>query len=112
MNKDDRKERILIAATNIIAEKGYEQAKISHIAEEAEVASGLIYSQGFFINKLDLLLSIVLRFWILLNEKVTSAIDETQSPQEKIRIFLAILDDLLIARQFAHWIQAPLQTHE
>jgi len=54
--KLDKKSRILGAAENIFAEKGYIQATISEIAKIANVSEGTIYE--YFKNKDDLLFSI------------------------------------------------------
>jgi TetR/AcrR family fatty acid metabolism transcriptional regulator len=97
MAVDDRKERVLLAATRVIAEKGYEHAKISEIADQAGVASGLIYSRNFFLNKLDLLLSIVLRFWILLNQKITESVKDKQHSKDKLITIIKTIDEMLIS---------------
>jgi AcrR family transcriptional regulator len=53
---NDKKERILVAAKKIFAEKGFSATTISEIAVTANVAEGTIYS--YFENKKDLLFSI------------------------------------------------------
>lgn len=95
MEEDDRKKRVIEAAIKIMSEKGYTHAKITNIAEEAGVASGLIYSRKFFINKLDLLLSIVLGFWETLNHKIQTEISNDMDPVEKVKRIIDMLDDLL-----------------
>ena len=93
--EDNRKKRVLDAATRIIAEEGYTQAKIYKISEEAGVASGLIYSPNFFKNKLDLLLSIVVNFWEILNERIAARVKKSQDPIQKLDEVLKILEELL-----------------
>lgn len=95
MIKDDRKKRVIKAAIKIIAENGYTHAKITDIAKEAGVASGIIYSRNFFINKLDLLLSIILEFWITLNHEINTKVPDDLAPTEKLKRIVAILDELL-----------------
>jgi TetR/AcrR family fatty acid metabolism transcriptional regulator len=96
MIEDNRKERVIIEATRIIAEKGYENAKITDIADAAGVASGLIYSRNFFINKLDLLLSIALNFWVTLNEKIDERINADTNPRKKMDQIINTFNELLI----------------
>jgi TetR/AcrR family fatty acid metabolism transcriptional regulator len=52
----DKRERILVSAENIFAEKGYFETTISEIAREAGVAEGTIYE--YFANKKDLLYAV------------------------------------------------------
>jgi TetR/AcrR family fatty acid metabolism transcriptional regulator len=51
----EKRERILLAGISIFAEKGYQETKISEIAERADIANGTIYE--YFKNKEDLLFS-------------------------------------------------------
>jgi AcrR family transcriptional regulator len=57
--KHEREEQILEAAAAVFASKGFHQATIREIAEEADVADGTIYN--YFDNKMDLLISIMAR---------------------------------------------------
>ena len=98
MTEDFRKERIVDAATRIIAEKGYDNAKITDIADAAGVASGLIYSRNFLINKLDLLLSIVLNFWISLNKSIDKRINASINPREKMDQIINTFNEMLIEK--------------
>lgn len=52
----DKRRRIIDAATKIFAEKGFFKAKVSDIAREAQVADGTIYL--YFENKDDILISL------------------------------------------------------
>ena len=53
---EDKRQRILEGALAAFAEKGFYNAKVSEIADEAEVADGTIYL--YFENKDDLLISL------------------------------------------------------
>jgi TetR/AcrR family transcriptional regulator, fatty acid metabolism regulator protein len=53
---DDKRRRILDAATKVFARKGYFGAKVSEIAGRADVADGTIYL--YFRNKEDILVSL------------------------------------------------------
>ncbi len=43
MQKDTKRKKILEAATNVFAEKGFHQAKMDEIAQRAQVAKGTLY---------------------------------------------------------------------
>lgn len=53
---DDKRQRILEAATRVFARKGYFAARVSEIARKAGVADGTIYL--YFRNKEDILVSL------------------------------------------------------
>lgn len=59
VERDDKRSRILRAAIDTFAEKGYFNARVSDVAARAEVADGTIYL--YFKGKEDLLLSIFSR---------------------------------------------------
>lgn len=53
---DDKRQRILEAATRVFARKGYFAARVSDIAKKAGIADGTIYL--YFRNKEDILVSL------------------------------------------------------
>jgi len=97
--EDKRRESILDAAIDVFAENGFVDAKMHAIAEKAGVATGVIYSDGFFINKLDLLLTIVLAFWQDLNQKIGENFAENQDPKDKLLGVLLILRGLMLGNK-------------
>jgi TetR/AcrR family fatty acid metabolism transcriptional regulator len=81
----DKKQRILKAAIQIFAEKGYSGTTISEIASLANVADGTVYE--YFKNKEDLLISIPEEYF----KNHLSRIEETfniHNPLKKIRRFI------------------------
>ncbi len=94
--KEGNKEKdILEAAVRIFAEQGYHNAKISHVADEARVATGSIYV--YFKNKEDILLKIFEEIWrplylelkkISTNRKLTAI--------EKIEFLIDLVFDFFI----------------
>jgi len=94
--EDKRKQEIIAAAIEVFAEKGFEQAKVHDIAEKAGVGTGVLYSRNLFINKLDMLLSIVLSFWQSLNERVIEIKNQEGDPKQKLFEILNVLDELLL----------------
>ncbi|MDY6839628.1 MAG: TetR/AcrR family transcriptional regulator [Thermodesulfobacteriota bacterium] len=94
--EDERKRRILDAAVEIIAKKGFTEAKVHEISDGARVGVGTIYSQKLFKNKLDLLLSITLDFWKNLNKQIELRVSKKEHPEQKFYELLAILEELLL----------------
>jgi TetR/AcrR family fatty acid metabolism transcriptional regulator len=83
--KMDKSIRILEAAENIIAKKGYSQARITDIAKAAEVAEGTIYE--YFKNKEDLLYSSLCKHFKN-HLKSLDEIFEIKTPLRKLSRFI------------------------
>ncbi len=90
-----KEEAILKAAVKIFAERGYHNAKISQVAEEASVATGSIYV--YFKNKEDILLKIFEEIWrpLYLELKKISTNRKLQSI-EKIEYLIDLVFDFFI----------------
>jgi len=86
--REQKRRRILRAAIDVFADKGYFTARMTDIAEAAEVADGTLYL--YFEGKEDLLMSVfddVLgRFIDRLDEEVASLDD----PVEKLSVMLRL----------------------
>jgi len=95
----NKRDRILEAATKIIAENGYQYATISEIAKEAGMSTGLIYS--YFTNKLDVLFSIVEIFLQNVNDLNNISLSRLTDPVEKLYAVLTNFEALLIRDQSA-----------
>jgi TetR/AcrR family fatty acid metabolism transcriptional regulator len=94
----DKKAIILDAATKVFAREGYYNAKISDISNGADIAAGLIYF--YFKNgKMDLLLSITLRFWKKFNAHVEEKTASIQNSIDKLKKILTILQDMLMTKE-------------
>ncbi len=89
MNKE-KKQKVLIAATRVFAENGYHNATITGIVKASGFSTGLIYS--YFLNKDDIILSIVLGFFQKLNQSSQEVIKKTLNPVEAL---LGIVDNFL-----------------
>jgi TetR/AcrR family fatty acid metabolism transcriptional regulator len=83
--RNDKRERIVEAAIEVFAEKGFRSARISDIAEGAGVADGTIYL--YFRNKEDLLLTIFEEKMEELLRALALALEGIASPVEKMRAF-------------------------
>jgi len=78
----NRKERIILAAEEVFAEKGYHVATVSEVAIRAGVAEGTIYT--YFENKKALLFSIPKKRFAEYKESMTQ-IFEIKEPSRKLR---------------------------
>ncbi|RME20929.1 MAG: TetR/AcrR family transcriptional regulator [Deltaproteobacteria bacterium] len=80
-----KRDRIIDAAVEVFAEKGFRAARISDIASRAGVADGTIYL--YFKNKEDLLLVIFEEKMELLLEELQAALDGIDDPIDRIRAY-------------------------
>jgi TetR/AcrR family fatty acid metabolism transcriptional regulator len=78
-------DRILDAAIEVFAEKGFHHARIADIARRAGVADGTIYL--YFRNKDDVLLSIFEEKMGVLTEGLLQALAGIDCPLERVRAF-------------------------
>lgn len=83
--RNPKHDRILDAAIEVFAEKGFHSARISDIAKRAGVADGTIYL--YFRNKDDVLLSIFEEKMGVLIAGVHAALDGIDDPMERVRAF-------------------------
>ena len=85
----DRREQLLRAAVRVFAERGYHQARVGDIAEEAGVAHGLLYH--YFSSKEDVLRTIFRDSWSRLIAAL-HGIEEAGGPApEQLRRIAAVL---------------------
>jgi TetR/AcrR family fatty acid metabolism transcriptional regulator len=90
--KIDKKTKVLEAATKVFAEKGYHYAKISEIVDESGYSTGLIYS--YFLNKLDILLSVVLSFLKRINQLNDDTLYNLANPLDKLTTIVSNVESL------------------
>ncbi|MFA3781773.1 TetR/AcrR family transcriptional regulator [Melioribacteraceae bacterium 4301-Me] len=92
--KEGNKEKdILEAAIKVFADYGYHKAKISKIAELANVATGSVYI--YFKNKESILLQIFEKLWQKLFVELKSVAENTAiSPIEKIDAMIDLVFDI------------------
>lgn len=85
MKRADKHSKIICAATKVFATKGFFNARISDIAEEAKVADGTIYL--YFNNKFDVLISVFEEEIGGLIEQVFQALALEPDPKKQLEIF-------------------------
>jgi TetR/AcrR family fatty acid metabolism transcriptional regulator len=84
-DRNDKRERILLAAERIFARHGFFAARVSEIAKEAGVADGTIYL--YFKSKDDLLISLFEQRMKQVNDALRTAIAGVP-PKEQLRAFI------------------------
>lgn len=83
--RNDKRERIVEAAIEVFAEKGFAAARISDIAKGAGVADGTIYL--YFRNKEDLLLTIFEEKMEEILRDLDRALDGLDRPVDRMRAY-------------------------
>jgi AcrR family transcriptional regulator len=78
----ERRRQILDAAVRVFARQGFHSTRVADIADEADVAYGLVYH--YFDSKENVLDELFRQRWSLLIEAIEEADRSTRSPQEKL----------------------------
>ena len=109
--KEGNKEKDIIeAAIKVFAEYGYHVAKISKIAEIANVATGSVYV--YFKNKEDILLKIFANLWAeLYKEFQLLSLNNSLSQTEKLDGMIDLIFDLFTANQSLAIVFVNEQNH-
>jgi TetR/AcrR family fatty acid metabolism transcriptional regulator len=93
--KEGNKEKdILEAAIKVFAEKGYHKAKISKIAEVADVATGSVYV--YYENKEDILLKIFEQLWGKVYQDAQIITNSHSSPMAKLESLIDMAFDVFM----------------
>src|SRR5262244_3038248 len=79
----DKYKRILDAAIEVIAEKGFFHSRVSEIANRAGVADGTIYL--YFKNKDELLMAAIDSAFHRFIQRARTSLDQVADPREKLR---------------------------
>lgn len=82
----DKRQRIIDAAVEVFAAKGFFGAKVSEIAEAAGVADGTIYL--YFRSKDDILISLFEEKMGEMNRRFATLLGELKTPQAKLRRYI------------------------
>jgi TetR/AcrR family fatty acid metabolism transcriptional regulator len=99
-----KRQRILRAAIEVFARKGYFAARMTDVAKAAEVADGTLYL--YFEGKEHLLISIFDDVLSRFTERLRNEIAELSDPIEKLRAVIRIhLETLGADRPLAHVLQ-------
>ncbi len=91
----DKRELLISSAFKVFSEKGYYNAKMEEIAEEAGVGKGTVYS--YFSNKKDLFDTMVFSYLEEYFKKLDAGIDEKDTMEVTIHKFIINHMDILIS---------------
>ncbi len=108
----EKYDRILEAAIEVIAEKGFDGARISDIASSAGIADGTLYL--YFKNKNAILHTAIQTAFAQFSERVSTSLATASSPIEQLRIVARLhLETLTARRSLAVIVQNQIrQNHQ
>ena len=111
-NSNDKRQRILKAATQVFARHGFYKSKIAEIARLADVADGTIYL--YFKNKDDLLISLFEDEMNTVIQTMREEVNKAEGFENKIRTFIQVHLDLVSRnKELAEVLQIELrQSHK
>jgi TetR/AcrR family transcriptional regulator, fatty acid metabolism regulator protein len=87
----DKRRNILDAAVKVFARQGFHSTRVSDIADEAEVAYGLVYH--YFKSKDEVLNELFTERWSLLLAAIDEADRGSDTPREKLAAVAAFIVD-------------------
>jgi len=103
-SRELKRKRILRAAIEVFAEKGFFAARMTDVAKEAGVADGTLYL--YFEGKEHLLISVFDDIMKRFVGRIQNEISEIDGPLEKLRVMVGIhLETLGEDRPLAHVLQ-------
>lgn len=87
----ERRRQILDAAVKVFARQGFHSTRVADIADEADVAYGLVYH--YFSSKENVLNELFTQRWSLLLEAINETDQSTATPQEKLGVVAGFIID-------------------
>ncbi len=103
-NREQKRQRILRAAIDVFASKGYFAARMTDVADAAEVADGTLYL--YFEGKEHLLMSIFDSVLGRFIERLDEEIERIEDPFEKLSVMIRLhLETLGRDHALAHVLQ-------
>jgi AcrR family transcriptional regulator len=86
VDKEQRKQEIALVALDVFAEKGFESASISQIAEAAGIGKGTVYE--YFESKQELVYASILAWVDRMNREAEEGIVNVEDPVERLEVFV------------------------
>jgi TetR/AcrR family fatty acid metabolism transcriptional regulator len=86
-SREDKRQRIIDAAVEVFADKGFFGAKVAEIADAAGVADGTIYL--YFKSKDDILVSLFREKMNEILHRFLTMLAETDDPEEQLRRYIS-----------------------
>jgi len=87
----ERRRQILDAAVKVFARQGFHSTRVADIADEADVAYGLVYH--YFSSKENVLNELFSERWSLLLEAINETDQSDATPQEKLGVVAGFIID-------------------
>ncbi len=87
----ERRRQILDAAVKVFARQGFHSTRVADIADEADVAYGLVYH--YFSSKENVLNELFQQRWSLLLEAINETDQSGATPQEKLGVVAGFIID-------------------
>jgi TetR/AcrR family fatty acid metabolism transcriptional regulator len=87
----ERRRQILDAAVKVFARQGFHSTRVADIADEADVAYGLVYH--YFASKENVLNELFVQRWSLLLEAIAETEQSEATPQEKLGVVAGFIID-------------------
>jgi len=94
---EDKRDRIIAAATTEFATRGYEQANTNRIAKDAGISVGALFK--YFPTKADLSLYMVQRGSAIIEAKTAPILESDESPLEMIDKLIDIIGETSITER-------------
>jgi len=92
-DRGDKRPRLVRAATEIFAERGYASTRVADIAERAGVGKGTVYE--YFSSKEELLFAVFESINEEISARVKQALSEDGSPRERLLALLGLGADVV-----------------
>lgn len=86
--KEEKRDKILKAATELLTQNGYANTRIIDIAKAADVAKGTVYE--YFSSKDELVIEWVKQISMEINVRTVEALKGDESAEEKLRKYFRI----------------------
>ena len=99
VDKERRKHEIALVALEVFAEKGFESASISQIAEAAGIGKGTVYE--YFASKEDLIQTSLLAWVDRISREAEERIVNVEDPVARLRVFVQSITDNFVSDERA-----------
>jgi len=89
--KEEKRDRILSAASELFSQNGYANTRIIDIAKAADVAKGTVYE--YFSSKDELVIQWVKHIAVEINIRTQKALEGEHTAEEKLRKYYAVKEE-------------------
>ena len=100
---EEKQHSILKSAAAVLAEQGMEKASMAQIASHCQVSKALLYH--YYPNKNELIFAIIHTHLFELETSLAAAVDESLSPEAKLRVLVGVVLEKYQGADDAHKVQ-------